>query len=234
MLFSLCKHIIAIKNRNISSSLALVVAIRRDSIRLHPVRGGLAVKGCRDCVGSRAPQLAFFHLSACLSAEMTDGGELRANGGPQKALCPSVTHKKRQRYKSAPKQRLALKRMFANYSDRWVFFLWLQGFFLFAQFCFFLLKQISLYKCSSTLLKSHHYGKISSSLPFAFSVQMCDMSSIVFVPEGCKQRASWTVSTVLCLESLKKKIIRQNLSGILRSFGFSFWIVNYARVQNNM
>lgn len=94
MLFSLCKHIIAIKKRKISVcfffsffflSPPLAAGIRRDSTLLPPASGCRAVKGCRDCVGSRAPQLAFSHLSACLSAEMTDGRELRADGDPQRA-----------------------------------------------------------------------------------------------------------------------------------------------------
>lgn len=84
--------------------------------------GCRAVKGCRDCVGSRAPQLAFSHLSACLSAEMTDGRELRADGGPQRAPPPRVslcvTHKRsRRRRKNAPKPR-----MIANHLERRWFF----------------------------------------------------------------------------------------------------------------
>lgn len=91
--FRLCKHTIAIKNEKsqcffsffflasplrVGSPLARTAAIHRDSTLLSPV------KGCRDCVGSRAPQLAFFHLSAGRPAEMTDGRELRADGGPQR------------------------------------------------------------------------------------------------------------------------------------------------------
>lgn len=99
MLFSHCKHIGAIKNRKISVFFCVSPSGRchpEDSTRLHPVSGGLAVKGCEDCVGSQAPQLAFSHLSACLSAQMMDGCELRANGGPQKALCQPVTHTKEE------------------------------------------------------------------------------------------------------------------------------------------
>lgn len=62
----------------VGSPLARTAAIHRDSTLLSPV------KGCRDCVGSRVLQLAFFHLSAGRPAEMTDGRELRADGGPQR------------------------------------------------------------------------------------------------------------------------------------------------------
>lgn len=136
----------------------LAVAIRRDSTRLRPVSGGLAVQGCRDCVGSPAPQLAFFHLSACLSAQMTDGCELRASGGPQKASCQSVTHNRRRRCKSCGNRGWLLITWRGG-------FLFTSGFFSVCIVLFFPLKQIS---CSIPPVWQKFL------LSFAYSVQTSD------------------------------------------------------------
>lgn len=172
MLFSLCKHIIAIKKRKISVcfflSPPLAAGIRRDSTLLPPASGCRAVKGCRDCVGSRALQLAFSHLSACLSAEMTDGRELRADGGPQRAPMSVCVWRTKEEEDGQRTRR----------NRGWLLITW-RGVGFSVKVFFFFLEQISLYKCSSTILQFHQNGRSPSFTSFACSVpsQACDRSS---------------------------------------------------------
>lgn len=170
-------HIIAIKKRKISVVFSFFLPLSASGRRLPerfraapPVSGCRAVKGCRDCVGSRAPQLAFSRLSACLSAEMTDGRGLRADGGPQRAPSQSVTDKRRRRRKNAPLQKRVQQRMIAVLFAFW------------SKFHF---------------TKPANPSESPSFTSFACSVssQTRKRSKRVSVfAVGCKQRANWAVS----------------------------------------
>lgn len=103
MLFSLCKHIIAIKSRKISVFFSPSPSGRRHPQRFHSAPSCEWRSRCKRLQGLCwiSSAAAGFFSSVSVSV-CPDDGWMRAacEHVPQKALCQSVTHKRRRRYKS--------------------------------------------------------------------------------------------------------------------------------------